>query len=78
MEIKCSNEGIKGQHSFMNTDKTKLDVAGGAVESFRLGFSDKNGELNGFMMQGAEGDDIAVTGNWEDNELEAVLKRVRA
>jgi hypothetical protein len=73
-EIKCSNEGSSGQHGFMNTDKLHLR----AVESFRLGFSDKNGGLYGWMMQGPEGDDIVTTGNWEDSELEAALSRHHA
>ena len=43
----------------MNTAQFSIEIGSGeAVIVYRLGFSDKGGELSGFMMQGKNGDDI--------------------
>ena len=67
-EIRCTNLGIAGQQSFMNTDLQTIHVGpplGGTITSFRLGFTIEKGEWIAFMMQGTEGNAIIATSNFE-------------
>jgi hypothetical protein len=72
-EIRCTNLGIAGQQSFMNTTVQTIEVGppvGGKIVSFRLGFAIKDdGEWSAFMMQGEDGGAIIATSSFKVEDL---------